>query len=290
MLSCSILSGARRWTYEFEKDSHLVGCYVDGGHKAAINFLHGNGFCSKAYWPMLKNFSDNFNLLLQDAVGHGQSDVGSGFESWKASADHGHDVILREIGENKNTIGMGHSFGGILTMLMAAENPNLFSQLILLDPILIPEQILAMKTSMPNPMAEKTRQRQNYWPSQQAALEYFRSKSVYKNWTQDSLHSFIDHALKQTEDGGYCLQCPPDVEADIYQSNPQALWQIIGQIDVDVHIIYGEQSYPFMEQSCKKAQQLNKNISLETIPGSHCFMMEHPVESAQRVKDYIARK
>jgi len=285
MMSSSALECAEGWAYEFQGGSYLRGSRIDSGAKQTINFLHGNGFCSKAYWPLLKAFSPKYNLFLQDAVGHGDSDASDGFVSWQSSADDAVNVLHNECGDKTSLIGMGHSFGGILTLLMEAKNPGLFSKIVLLDPILLPQQIIEMSASMPNPMVAKTRTRLNSWESRQHALDYFRSKSVYKNWTDESLEGFVDHALRRVDGGELSLKCPPDVEADIFQSGPDGLWSAIEQVNVDVHIIYGAQSYPFIEGSCEKAKSLNKRISLEKIQGSHCFMMENPVEASIRVLD-----
>ena len=286
-MSCSILEDSDVWTYEFQSGSYLRGCQIDSGAKQTINFLHGNGFCSKAYWPLLKQLSPDYNLLLQDAVGHGDSDTGNGFQSWQDSADRAVEVLLKESPDKNNVIGMGHSFGGILTLLMEMKYPGLFKKIVLLDPILIPQQIMEMSSSMPNPMAAKTRGRQNSWQSREEAKQYFLSKTVYKKWTDESVDGFIDHALHSAGGGELTLKCPPDVEADIYQSSPEGLWAAIEKVDVDVHIIYGANSYSFIEGSCEQAKGLNQRISIEKIEGSHCFMMEVPDEAADKVLSWL---
>jgi len=287
MMSGNTLESASGWAYEFQAGSFLRGSQVDSGAKQSINFLHGNGFCSKAYWPLLKAFLPKYNLLLQDAVGHGDSDAGDGFVSWQQSADDAIKVLQKECADTADLVGMGHSFGGILTLLMEAKNPGLFSKIVLLDPILIPQQIMEMSASMPNPMAAKTRTRLNGWESRMQALEYFRSKTAYKNWTDESLEGFVDHALKKADCGQLSLKCPPGIEAEIYESGPDGLWSAIEKVDVDVHIIYGAESYPFIESSCEKAKSLNKRISIEKMSGSHCFMMENPQQASVRVLEWL---
>lgn len=286
-MSCSILENADTWTYEFQYGSFLRGHWVDVSAADTINFLHGNGFCSKAYWPLLKRVASGYNLLLQDAVGHGDSDEGAGFESWQKSADHAAEVLLKECVDTNNIIGMGHSFGGVLTLLMEAKHPGLFKKIVLLDPILLPKQIIDLTSSMPNPMVTKTRNRKSYWRSRDEAKQYFLSKTVYKNWTDESIEGFIDYALDGVGDGGVSLKCPPEVEAAIYDSSPEGLWAAIEAVDVDVHIIYGDKSYPFIEASCEQAKSLNSRISSAKVQGSHCFMMEDPVSAADHVLGWL---
>ena len=192
---------------------------------------------------------------MQDAVGHGDSDVGPGFQSWQQSADDASTILKNKHPDKTDLIGMGHSFGGILTLQMAAKNQGMFKKVILLDPILMPQQLLDMQLDMktPNPMSAKALSRRNSWQNRQEAKEYFLSKSIYKTWTAESIECFLDYALEVLEDGTLTLKCPPSIEASIFGSGPQGIWSLIEEVEDDIHIIYGSDSYPFIEMSCQQA-------------------------------------
>lgn len=291
MPSTRSLESASNWHYPQDETSFLRGIRFDKPAKPTLHFLHGNGLCGLTYWPLLQGLTADFALMLHDCVGHGDSDAGRGFVSWEQSAQHVYDVISfqRDKGEIQGPlIGMGHSFGGVLTLKIAAKYPELFRCLVLMDPIIMPEVFIQMQGTMPNPLAEKTRVRRNHWQNQAEAFAYFRSKSAYKDWHDDSLNSFVTHALYQKDEGGLALKCPPDIEADIFNSTPQGLWDDIRALTVPTIILYGDKSYPFMESACKQAHE-NAFIQIEKRSGTHCFMLEHPDSTCDAIAKYIEK-
>ncbi len=287
-----IIPSVSPWEYPFEDNAFLRGVIHSNPNKPFINFLHGNGFCGQTYWPFLKGLTTDYSVLIQDCVGHGDSDVGSGFQSWQQSAQHAFEILQYKLKRGiiqQPLLGMGHSFGGVLTIKLAAQYPELFERLVLLDPILMPEVMFQMKenTTIRNPLAEKTRTRQSVWDNRTQALAYLKTKSAYKTWCEGSLNAFLDFGMTHHGDGRVSLKCPPDVEADIYSSAPDGLWDDIRKLKVPTVILYGDQSYPFIEGSCQTAGE-NPVITIAKRAGGHCFMLEHPEETAKITKQYLS--
>ncbi|MBL4607702.1 MAG: alpha/beta hydrolase [Pseudomonadales bacterium] len=279
------------WAFPFEENAFLRGVKTEGLKNSTVHFLHGNGLCGKTYWPMLKGLTEQYALMLHDCVGHGDSDPGRGFISWEQSAEHAYDVIQYDISRGVLTgplLGLGHSFGGVLTLKLAAKYPELFHSVIVMDPIIMPEAFIVMSADMPNPLADKTRKRRNHWDTPEQAFTYFRGKMAYKDWSDESLNGFIAHALCGNKDGGLSLKCPPSVEADIFSSRPEALWDDIRRINVPTTILYGDNSYPFMESACQQAGE-NPHVTIEKLEGSHCFMLENTSMACERVLFHYER-
>ena len=281
----------KKWAFPFEEDAYIRGVIHSNSDKPFINFIHGNGFCGQAYWSFLKELTGDYSLLIQDCVGHGDSDEGSGFQSWEQSAEHAYEVLKNKLDRGiiqQPLIGMGHSFGGVLTIKMAVKYPELFKGLVLLDPILMPEVFLKMKGDLdiPNPLAAKTRLRKKLWSDREEALAYFKTKSAYNTWSDCSLENFVEHALDHQSVHGVSLKCPPAVEAAIFSSSPDGLWDDIEKLQVPTTILYGKQSYPFIEGSCQKASE-NPNINIVEEEGGHCFLLEHPQRVASITKKYL---
>ena len=105
-----------------------------------IHFLHGNGLSCGSYFPFLSHFQPDFDLFLHNIQGHGLSHAGQAFAGYDNTIAICHDVIQRHIKPKYDgeIIGMGHSMGGILTLLLAEKYPGLFDRLILLDPVFFP--------------------------------------------------------------------------------------------------------------------------------------------------------
>ena len=103
-----------------------------------LHFLHGNGFCGRTYEPLLRLLAADFDLWLCDVQGHGDSDHGGRFHGWNRSAELAVEAFAagRAVFGAVPCFAVGHSFGGVLTSLMLAQQPQLFQRALLLDPVL----------------------------------------------------------------------------------------------------------------------------------------------------------
>lgn len=109
---------------------------VLGKGNKTIVLAHGFG-CDQTMWRFLTPLlQDDFRIILFDYVGCGQSDY-SAFDRKRYSSLHGYakDVVdvCMEL-ELKNTVFVGHSVSSIIGMYAAIEEPNLFSQLVMVCP------------------------------------------------------------------------------------------------------------------------------------------------------------
>ncbi|MDX3773540.1 alpha/beta hydrolase [Chromatiaceae bacterium AAb-1] len=280
------------WSYATDAGFTLRGHYTPPSGKPVLHFLHGNGFCSRIYEPMLEHLTDIFDLFLSDAQGHGDSDHGGAFIGWNKSAE----LAGKAWTEHKNifgsvpVFGAGHSFGGILTSLLHASPSSPFKATVLLDPILFtPTMLLAMSTLSTvrvyhkNPMAKAALRRRQHWPDRAAALTYLTGRGMFKGWHPAALNAYIEHAM-QPDEHGLTLKCRPQREAEVFSSYPEKLWYHLSQPSNPVHVIYGEQSYPFIEKSLLKWQKKNSAISITKTAGGHCFMQEYPDIAANKIR------
>ena len=92
-----------------------------------IQFSHANGFPAKTY-----------SVLFEQLKGHTISAINILGEKTNSNEINYHD-LTNEILESashygESVIGVGHSLGGVLTLLAAAKKPEIFQYIILLDP------------------------------------------------------------------------------------------------------------------------------------------------------------
>src|SRR5690554_1592299 len=86
----------------------------------SVHFLHGNGFSSTTLLPIGLGLPKDWNLLFTDAPGHGLSTQPEGYmPDWLGMARKIGDALAERA--NNKVIGVGHSMGGIMTLMMAAE-------------------------------------------------------------------------------------------------------------------------------------------------------------------------
>jgi pimeloyl-ACP methyl ester carboxylesterase len=285
------------WSHSTSAGFTLRGWHSPATGKPLLHFLHGNGFCGRAYEPLLQLLAVDFDLWLCDVQGHGDSDHGGRFHGWNRSAELALEAFAagnRMFGEVPK-YALGHSFGGVLTALELAKHPGLFQRAVLLDPVLFsPAMIGVMALSdvvglyRRNSMASKARTRRRQWPSAQAAFDGLHERGMFKGWTPEALWAFVEHAMQPVEQGVE-LKCRPSREADIFGSYPRRLWSSLAKVQTPTQVIYGLRTYPFIATSVARWSALNAHVSAQTVAGGHCFMQENPQDAAQRVAMFLLK-
>ena len=261
---------------------------ISGEGGPLIHFLHGNGFCGGVYWPMLERLLPGHRLFTHDLEGHGDSNAPARYSGTGALIRRIPQVIeQQQLGTG--LIGIGHSFGGALTLAVAARHPGLFRALVLLDPILLPPPLwwwfgFSDRIGR-NPMSNGARRRRERWASREEAAQRLRGRGIYAGWSAEAHESFIEYATRDA-DGGRVLCCPRELEAAIFAS-PVYPWKALARIEVPVLFLRGAQSYPFFPWTERLVRARNPRVQLQQLPGGHCFMQEDPAGAAQAVSEFL---
>lgn len=276
--------------YGFQLALH---CSVPSG-KPVLFFTHGNGFASKMYEPMLTHLTDTFDLVLLDAQGHGDSEHGGNFVGWNRSSDLAAAAYQFMMPRYPNVvyIGIGHSFGGVLTALVQARY-QLFQRIVLLDPVLFTPGMLSLMQLLKwsglyhhNKLAKRARQRKHQFDSCQQAWEYFYQRGLFRGWHDDGLHAYLRHGLRQ-HGNQLQLKCAPQREAEIFASFPSRLWSQLGKLQQRVDLLIGTDTYPFVHQSARRLTRMNQQICTHQLAGGHCFMQEQPQPTALLLRQLL---
>ena len=96
----------------------------------------------------------------------------------------------------------------------------------------------------------------------------------------------VDYATADV-DGKRVLRCPPELEAEIYE-RPVYPWPSFRNVDLPILFLYGAGSYPFFPPAARLARRANAGVQVKTVPGHHCFMLEHPEPAHARVRQFLA--
>lgn len=284
------------WSYPSRYGFTLRGKHSVPSGKPLLHVLHGNGFCSLMYLPMLQELAVHFDLFLSDAQGHGDSDHGGDFIGWHQSADLALEALMAHLPKFQQAhhsqvpvYALGHSFGGVLTALINSRSDSPFSSVMLLDPVLFPPYLLntmrllaSVGLYRKNPYAKKALNRRQHWPHRTDVEHYLTDRGMFKGWAPVALQAYIDHALHHQADG-VRLKCQPSREAEIFSSFPARLWKELAKPCAPTLLLYGDQTYPFVPKAVKRWQQLNPAIQSHQVCGGHCFMQQYPEQTAQRI-------
>ncbi|RXJ74199.1 alpha/beta hydrolase [Veronia nyctiphanis] len=287
-----------RIEFELADGTVIRGHRTEPSGKPVIHFLHGTGLSGLTYWPMLRLLSNEFDLFIPDIQGHGDSDDGGKFWGWNRNAE-----VCREIWSHFSTeyrgcevIGMGHSFGGVLTVLMQDQDKQLFDRLVLLDPVVFSPIVLALlKASAffglpsPNPLVKATLNRRNSWPSKEEAERYFTGRGALKYWSPVAISAYVENGLTDASDGGVTLKCSPQRESEIFGSTPDRLWASLRGLGVPTSILFGENTYWFSRISFKILNKKPSIFKVEALEGGHCFMQEKPDDAVKSIKAHTLK-
>jgi len=283
------------WSHECSEGFTLRGWRSPASGKPLLHFLHGNGFCCLAYEPMLMRLGEHFDLWLSDVQGHGDSDHGGLFRGWNRTAALAVEAFEAGRGEYGEVprYALGHSFGGVLTGLILASEPSLFTRAVLLDPVLFSRRMIGVMGAAAlvglhrrHALARKAAGRRSHWPDREAALASLQGRGIFKGWKDAALHAYIEHAIGDCGEG-VVLKCRPSREVEIFSSFPTRMWSHLAAIQTPTRVLYGEQTYPFVPHSVQRLAALNSRVDALQLAGGHCFMQEDPAMAAQQVVDFL---
>lgn len=289
---CELLSQLQSWEFKGEDGICVRGDSLHRNKEVVIHFLAGTAFACRIYWPFLKPFAEKYDFFWHDYKGHGDSDNGDGeFDCWKTSTERASFLLHRHLTQLENQspsphgkpkiIGMGHSYGGAMTTIMAAQKVACFDALLLIDPFMVPENLESNYRQMVEMLVAKSRERDPLWHSEQQVRDYMASKFMFQDWHEDAIQAFIAFNLDRLPDGGFTLKCPPTIEAGVYDDKVTALWPSVEKLQVPTVILSGNKTVPFFAEGHRRAAELNPNIRLVSVQGGHNFMQELPAENVE---------
>ena len=96
---------------------------------------HATGFHAHCYVPIARMLGDRYRCLGLDFHGHGET---APVPDWTIDWSHfGDDVVAAAaaIAPDGGLVGFGHSMGGAALLMAAHRRPELFTRLVLFEPI-----------------------------------------------------------------------------------------------------------------------------------------------------------
>ena len=253
-----------------------------------LHFAHGNGFPSPCYKQLLEQLQPRFDCCYIDRVGHTpQFPVN---ENWHGLVNEVIDSIRTQA--SQPVVAVGHSLGGVLSLLAAIEQPALFKSVILLDSPLIGRfkssivrfsKALGMIDRLTP--AYRTQKRREHWHSREQVLSYLKSRQLFKTFTDACLNDYVDYGMKKNEEG-YSLRFDHKIEYQIYRTIPHIFQSYEGRLQVPAVLIYGNKSTVVdrLDLHYMKKQYGILHIKTE---GTHMFPMEYPEATARLIMNVV---
>lgn len=263
--------------------------------KPLIHFAHANGVPSLVYQKLFDLLKDQYDIIYVPLLG---PDKRYPIDNhWQSLTNQVIDNIVQQANGRK-VIGLGHSLGSVLTFQAALKRPELFEQVIMLDPPLIMgkegfalqlAKMFHLKILDKMSPAGLSKRRRDHWDSREQAAELLRPKGFYKNFDADCFQDYIDYAL--TDDpirGGVQLTISKMDEVNIFRTNPSLWWLPQPKLKVPVELIVAENG-PFLAHKFPQKVKAKFGIPFTISQGSHMFPLERPEETVQLIKQQIRR-
>jgi len=256
-----------------------------------IVFFHGNSFPASTYRVLFKHLrARGFSVKAIEKLGHDPRHPVD--NNWRGMVEQVAEFTHAQVDKLGQPVWMvGHSLGGFLSLMAAAQHPELVRGVLLLDsPILGGWRSTALGmikgaqlvgSVSPGAVSHK---RRNSWPSAEAALEHFRHKKAFVHWDEEVLQDYINHGTVDHE-GKRVLAFDREIETQIYNTIPDNLDRLFKRhpLKCPVSFIGGRQSVEMRRVGMSMTEKLTKGRTM-MLDGSHLFPMEKPLATAAAIE------
>jgi pimeloyl-ACP methyl ester carboxylesterase len=213
--------------------------------KPQIHFAHANSYPAGTYRKLFDLLGEHYNIGALDMHAHNPAyPVRTGWPH-----------LVRELADElekrytEPVILLGHSLGGMLSVMTAAKRPDLVRCVVMLDsPVVAGWRALVLRVMRKMPIADRfsparfSARRRNVWPDAEAAYQHFASKDLFAAWAPGVLRDYIDAGLKPHPDGVQ-LRFTRENETAVYRSLPHHVGKLVGQgLQVPAGFIGGTES------------------------------------------------
>ena len=254
-------------------------------------FSHANGFPAGTYEQLFKAWrAAGWRVKAVEQFGHDPAYPVT--SNWPRLRDQLIDFIEAQAGGPAWLV--GHSLGGLLSLLAACRRPELVQGLVLLDsPVFTgwrahSVRMLKLSGLIPRLSPGKvSRTRRHEWPSRQAALEHFRAKAVFARWEPQVLADYISAGTRRAG-GKTVLAFDRAVETHIYNTLPHHLGALMRRHPprCPVGFIAGTRSNEVRQGGLASSRALAGD-RFRWIEGTHLYPMEKPAETAALVLELL---
>lgn len=257
--------------------------------KPKIHFSHANSYPAGTYRQFFEHLSQDFEIQALDMHGHNPAYPVQ--DGWARLVDELVDEL--ESRYTEPVILVGHSLGGMLSLMAAARRPDLARCVVMLDsPVVAGWRAGFWRVLKKTRLADRysparfSAKRRNVWPDMKDAVRHFASKEVFAAWAPGVLQDYLHSGLGPHPEG-LQLRFTRETETAIYRSLPHHIGKLVaGKFPVPVGYVAGDNSVENRQAGLEHTRRL-VGRHFRMMRGSHLFPMEMPMVAAQMTRELI---
>jgi pimeloyl-ACP methyl ester carboxylesterase len=259
-----------------------------GGDGQPLLLVHATGFHGRVWDPLARRLSPRRRVIAVDQRGHGDSDKPESDYDWHNFAA---DVAeLADVLDIRGAAAMGHSGGAAAIAYAQAEDPGLFSGLVLIEPITYPgpRRPVVPRDGAPD-LPSISRQRREVWESRDELWESWSSRPPFADWDPEALRAYIEWGFADRADGRVELKCPREYEARMFeQSFSLNAFERLPELIVPGMLIFGANTDTFTPALRDDiAERLPRFRRVDVEDAGHFVVMQRPERLAELIGDFL---
>lgn len=255
-----------------------------------LHFAHANSYPAGTYGMFFDHLRAHYDVRALPMHAHNP----------KYPVDDGWRKLGKELGEelaqrySAPVILVGHSMGGILSLLAGRKRPDLVRCVVLLDsPIVAGWRASALhllkllKIESKRSPALASIKRRNAWPDMEAAYQHYAAKAMFAAWPERVLRDYVTAGIEAEPSGGVKLRFTRETETAVYRTIPHHLGALTRrQYPVPVGFVGGVDSVECRLAGLGATKKL-VGPHFRQIAGGHLFPMESPESAAAATHEMI---
>ena len=266
-----------------------------GGQGPMLHLAHANGFPPGTYRRLAEALCGSFRVVSMAARPLWDSGPPASLKSWHTLAED----LSRNL-ENRGfsgVVGVGHSLGAVTTLLAADAHPQLFSAVVLVDPVTLTGLHSALWRLMKAvgvrgmlPIARGARRRREWWPDHETVRDSWAATPVFSTWQREVLEDYLRCAVVDAPQGGVTLRYPKIWEARVFEIAPHDVWPELRRIAAPVIFVHGEHTVAFVRAAARRARRVLGPGHVAVVPDTtHFVPMERPTELARVIIEHLTK-
>ncbi len=258
--------------------------------KLPLVFSHANGYPPESYSILLTSLAQHYPVYTFAHRPLWGVQSAPSFLSWQRYADDLAATLSQS--SLSHVCLIGHSMGGVVSMLTALQQPQVVSALIAMDPVLLTFtrwallrlQIKVLKRD--TVIITRTLGRPRQFENHDAAFAFYRPKRAFSRMGDQSLRNYVQAGHVTSDQGDVSLLWTPEWEACVYRSVP-FIFHRLKRLSLPMLGLVGENTDVLEASALDRWQAVVPQLQLRLLKGGHLLPLENPEGCLEQIQPFL---